>query len=111
MGVYVGVTGRGVLVGVNVGAGVEVGTRLVAVGDTVGVNAVGIVVGIHVTVSTTGDGVEMGVGVEGITRLIPQPPTVRQAARVTPVKVRRAAAPQSGGVGTCSRAARISLAV
>ena len=104
-----GMTGRGVLVGVSVGAGVEVGCCSL-VGETVSVGATVI---LGVTVTTVGDGARVGVGVVGDTRqlLIPKPPAARQAARVTPAKVRRAAAPQSGGVGACSRASRISAAV
>ena len=104
-----------------VGAGVEVATRGVFVGEMptvgvcVGVGVRGVGVGVTLRV-TGGGGVGVGVGVgvgeiKLVMRSIPHPPANRQAVTVTPAAVRRAAALQSRGVLTRSRAARISAAV
>jgi hypothetical protein len=62
--VKVGVTGWRVLVGVTVGAGVEVGGECwVAVGELVGTGVVGAVVGVGVFVSMVGVTLLTGVGV------------------------------------------------
>jgi hypothetical protein len=104
--------GRRVSVGVSVGAGVEVGARRVTVGEAVDAGVVGTAAGVWVPVLMMGGGVGVGGGVETVTQLlIPHPPVAMQAAIVTPANVRRVAASQSGGVGICTRAAWISVAV
>ena len=107
MGVNVGVVGRGVLVGVTVGAGVDVGMYGVPVGDAGGLVAVGATVGVGVLVIVAGGGVEegvgvgVGVGVDLVTkRLAPNPPPAMQAIKVAPANARLVAAAQSGGVDT-----------
>ena len=60
--------GRGVLVGVNVGVGVEVDVHGVSVDETTGWMAVaGVVVRGDIVVSTTGGGVRVRVGGVGVT--------------------------------------------
>ena len=56
-----GVGGRGVQVGVSVGAGVDVGLTGVKVDVIPGVDVTGMAVGLRVTVSTTGGWVAAGV--------------------------------------------------
>lgn len=93
--------GRGVLVGVNVGAGVEVACDVVAVG----VRGVDVSVGAQVTVSIAGAEVGQVVGVGLFVKLsIPHPTAARQPVSARPVvataKTRRAPAFQSVGDGT-----------
>jgi hypothetical protein len=101
------------MVGVDVGAGVDVGFS-VTVGETSEVGVTGVTAGVRVVASTTGDGVgeAEGGGGGGTTQRLQTPPApVRQATSAIPAKVHRAAAPQSSGVGTCSRATRMLAAV
>jgi hypothetical protein len=105
------VIGRRVLVGVTVGAGVDVGAYGVAVGNLVGTGVVGLKVGAGVLVSAMGNGVGAGVGADVVTMLVtPQLPAATQAAKAAPTSVRLESAAQSGGMDICASADCISAA-
>ena len=99
----------------GVRAGVEVGLQ-VLVGEVVTVGVAGAVVRVGVGVSVAGTEVGLGVGVRVSVKLLtPHPTAATQPASmrlaVPPIRVRRAPAFQSRGVGICSRALCISRAV
>ncbi len=81
------------MVGVSVGAGVEVAAYWVTVGVAVGADVGGMAVRVRVRVSVAGGG-GVGDGVEiEVQLLVAHPPAAIQAASVAPANVRRTATP------------------